>query len=291
MNQIKLTETHFQFSKPTEISGVINLRQFHVTKSSYTKRKHVFKLTNIAPDSKPASPIPLAISNQKTELLIQADDQASFDMWKSKLEKITRPQDEITVSNHFKYSITPKRFLNKGNVIFLQEQKLLLPKDKMNGSSSTLEKEMSSKARTWKGLVARQFRRIHGQQSVPNSTNNSIDIPNVASIGVPLSLCPISEKNKYVPLIMARCTEIVETRGLAIVGIYRIPGNTAAISALTELVNKGFDEQTLNDPRWEDVNVVSSLLKLFLRRLPEALIPNDMYKQFIDADNQTGQKR
>lgn len=90
---------------------------------------------------------------------------------------------------------------------------------------------------------------------------------------------------------MARCTEIVETRGLAIVGIYRIPGNTAAITALTELVNKGFDEQTLNDPRWDDVNVVSSLLKSFLRRLPEALIPNDMYKHFIEADNQTGQKR
>lgn len=176
---------------------------------------------------------------------------------------------------------------------FQQEHKLQLPpKEKMNGSSSTLEKDASSKARTWKGLVARQFRRIHGQQmSAPNSTNNSIDIPNVASIGVPLSLCPISEKNKYVPLILARCTEIVETRGLAIVGIYRIPGNTAAIAALTELVNKGFDDQTLNDPRWEDVNVVSSLLKLFLRRLPEALIPNDMYKHFIEADNQTGQRR
>lgn len=165
-------------------------------------------------------------------------------------------------------------------------------KEKINGSSSTLEKDMSTKARTWKGLVARQFRRIHGQpSSSPNSANSSIEVPNVASIGVPLALCPISEKNKYVPFILARCTEIVETRGLAIVGIYRIPGNTAAISALTELVNKGFDEQTLSDPRWEDVNVVSSLLKLFLRRLPEALIPNDMYKHFIDADNERGQKR
>lgn len=159
-------------------------------------------------------------------------------------------------------------------------------KDKTNGSASI--SEISSKSRTWKGLVARQFRRIHGQQ--PNSPN-SIDVPNVASIGVPITECPVSEKNKNIPLILARCAEIVESRGLNIVGIYRIPGNTAAISALTELVNKGFDEQTLNDPRWEDVNVVSSLLKLFLRRLPEALIPNNMYKLFIDADAETGQKR
>lgn len=83
----------------------------------------------------------------------------------------------------------------------------------------------------------------------------------------------------------------MESRGLGIVGIYRIPGNTAAISALTEQVNKGFDEQTLRDPRWEDVNVVSSLLKLFIRSLPDGLLPKDMYNYFIQADKETGRKR
>lgn len=74
-------------------------------------------------------------------------------------------------------------------------------------------------------------------------------------------------------------------------GIYRIPGNTAAISALTEQVNRGFDEQTLNDPKWEDVNVVSSLLKLFIRSLPDGLLPNDTYNSFIEADKEIGQER
>lgn len=151
--------------------------------------------------------------------------------------------------------------------------------------------EPATKSRTWKGIVARQLRRIHGQPSSPTSHANSIDIPNVASIGVPLSECPASEANKHVPLLLARCTDIVERRGLGVVGIYRVPGNTAAITGLTELVNKGFDDQMSADPRWDDVNVVSSLLKLFLRRLPEALIPNDMYRMFIEADGQTGQKR
>lgn len=93
------------------------------------------------------------------------------------------------------------------------------------------------------------------------------------------------------PLLVARCTHIVETKGLSIVGIYRIPGNTAAISALTEQVNRGFDDQTLNDPKWDDVNVVSSLLKLFIRSLPDALLPNDMYSHFIEVDKETGQER
>lgn len=52
----------------------------------------------MAPDSKPASPSPVAAQNQKTEFLIQADDQTSYELWKSKLEKVTRPSDECTVS-------------------------------------------------------------------------------------------------------------------------------------------------------------------------------------------------
>lgn len=88
-----------------------------------------------------------------------------------------------------------------------------------------------------------------------------------------------------------RCTDIVELKGLTVVGIYRIPGNTAAITALTEQVNRGFDDQTLNDPKWDDVNVVSSLLKLFIRSLPDGLLPTDMYQHFIDADKDSGQAR
>lgn len=100
-----------------------------------------------------------------------------------------------------------------------------------------------------------------------------------------------SDDNQYVPFLLVRCTHIVESKGLSVVGIYRIPGNTAAISALTEQVNRGFDEQTLADEKWNDVNVVSSLLKLFIRSLPDGLLPNDMYNLFIEADKESGQVR
>lgn len=94
-----LTSNFFLMEQPTDIAGVLNLRQFHVTKSSYTKRKYVFKLTNVAPDSKPASPSPASPENKKTEFLIQADDQPSFELWKNKLENVTRPsEDSSTVS-------------------------------------------------------------------------------------------------------------------------------------------------------------------------------------------------
>lgn len=158
-----------------------------------------------------------------------------------------------------------------------------------SGHSGGSDKETGSpKSKTWKGIVARQFRKIGGQ---PGSQTQEVLPPEGASFGVPLSLCPPSLENAYVPMIVARCIEIVEERGLSVVGIYRIPGNTAAISALTEAVNRGFDDICLKDPRWEDVNVVSSLLKSFLRNLPEPILPNDFYHMFIAADKLCGTKR
>lgn len=43
-----------------------------------------------------------------------------------------------------------------------------------------------------------------------------------------------------------------------------------------------------SDPRWKDVNVVSSLLKMFLRKLPEPLLTDKLYPFFIDANRITG---
>lgn len=70
-----------------------------------------------------------------------------------------------------------------------------------------------------------------------------------------------------------------------------MPGNTAAITSLTEAVNNGGMETPemaikllQRDPRWTDVNVISSLLKSFFRRLPDALLTTEMYPHFIEAD-------
>ena len=39
-----------------------------------------------------------------------------------------------------------------------------------------------------------------------------------------------------------------------------------------------------SDARWRDVNVVSSFLKMFLRKLPEPLLTDKLYPFFIDAN-------
>lgn len=88
----------------------------------------------------------------------------------------------------------------------------------------------------------------------------------------------------HVPLLVKFCTSIVEEKGLEIVGIYRVPGNSAAVTHLTELVNNHVEEWSrLDDPRWNDVNVVSSLLKSFFRKLPDPLFTLANYQVFIEA--------
>ncbi|XP_049912567.1 rho GTPase-activating protein 21-like isoform X2 [Epinephelus moara] len=105
------------------------------------------------------------------------------------------------------------------------------------------------------------------------------------TFGVRLDDCPPAQTNKFVPLIVEVCCKLVEERGLEYTGIYRVPGNNAAISNMQEeLNNKGMNDIDIQDDKWRDLNVISSLLKSFFRKLPEPLFTNEKYADFIDAN-------
>ena len=40
------------------------------------------------------------------------------------------------------------------------------------------------------------------------------------------------------------------------------------------------------DQEWEDINIISGALKLFLRELPDPLIPFSLYNKFIEAGSE-----
>uniref|UniRef100_A0A3Q0R1E4 Rho GTPase activating protein 21 n=1 Tax=Amphilophus citrinellus TaxID=61819 RepID=A0A3Q0R1E4_AMPCI len=105
------------------------------------------------------------------------------------------------------------------------------------------------------------------------------------TFGVRLDDCPPAQNNKFVPLIVEVCCKLVEERGLEYTGIYRVPGNNAAISNMQEeLNNKGMNDIDIQDDKWRDLNVISSLLKSFFRKLPEPLFTNERYTDFIEAN-------
>ncbi|ESO06256.1 hypothetical protein HELRODRAFT_64346, partial [Helobdella robusta] len=85
------------------------------------------------------------------------------------------------------------------------------------------------------------------------------------------------------PMIVEVCTRIVEERGLDNQGIYRVPGNTGALKELQDEINKDEKGLCLCSEKWQDVNLVSSLLKLFFRKLPDSLITDELYESVISA--------
>ncbi|XP_033467261.2 rho GTPase-activating protein 23-like isoform X2 [Epinephelus lanceolatus] len=103
------------------------------------------------------------------------------------------------------------------------------------------------------------------------------------AFGVRLEDCQPAVNHKFVPLIVEMCCGVVEETGLEYTGIYRVPGNNAMVSNLQEHLNKGMDINTAEE-RWQDLNVISSLLKSFFRKLPEPLFTDDKYNDFIDAN-------
>ncbi|XP_017293390.1 rho GTPase-activating protein 23-like isoform X4 [Kryptolebias marmoratus] len=103
------------------------------------------------------------------------------------------------------------------------------------------------------------------------------------AFGVRLEDCQPAVHHKFVPLIVEKCCGVVEATGLEYTGIYRVPGNNAMVSSLQEHLNKGMDINAAEE-RCQDLNVISSLLKSFFRKLPEPLFTDDKYHKFIDAN-------
>ncbi|XP_053564160.1 rho GTPase-activating protein 9 isoform X2 [Bombina bombina] len=107
-------------------------------------------------------------------------------------------------------------------------------------------------------------------------------------------------ESRTVPKFVRLCIEAVEKRGLDADGIYRVNGNLAIIQKLRFIVDREravttdgrylFPEQLsqeekldLSSSEWEDIHVITGALKMFLRELPEPVIPYNMFEQFVTA--------
>jgi hypothetical protein len=64
----------------------------------------------------------------------------------------------------------------------------------------------------------------------------------------------------------------IESRGIETEGIYRVPGKLGLIQQVVQQIEQ--DEITFEfSPEQHDIHTVAGVLKLYLRQLPEALIP------------------
>ncbi|TRY98654.1 hypothetical protein DNTS_005898 [Danionella cerebrum] len=84
--------------------------------------------------------------------------------------------------------------------------------------------------------------------------------------------------NKMAPMLVEQCVDFIRCRGLQEEGLFRLPGQANLVKELQDAFDCGekpsFDCNT-------DVHTVASLLKLYLRELPEPVVPFSKYEEFL----------
>uniref|UniRef100_A0A4W6C738 Rho GTPase-activating protein 24 n=1 Tax=Lates calcarifer TaxID=8187 RepID=A0A4W6C738_LATCA len=84
--------------------------------------------------------------------------------------------------------------------------------------------------------------------------------------------------NKLAPMLVEQCVDFIRQWGLREEGLFRLPGQANLVKELQDAFDCGekpsFDCNT-------DVHTVASLLKLYLRELPEPVIPFHKYDEFL----------
>jgi phosphoinositide-3-kinase regulatory subunit len=93
----------------------------------------------------------------------------------------------------------------------------------------------------------------------------------------------MKDPNLEAPIIVIRCMESVERRGLDAEGIYRVSASLLDINKLKQAFDDDPYKVNLDDRRWNDVHTISACLKLYFRELPTPLFTFNLYDDFISA--------
>ncbi|XP_077359231.1 rho GTPase-activating protein 23-like isoform X2 [Festucalex cinctus] len=226
---------------------------------SETKRKHTLRLT----------------THDLSEFLLQAENRDDMLAWIQVIRENSKIDNEEIGSSR-------QALINKKMNDYRKQS---LPGTKADSSLKT-HRMMPPFL-----LAKNNNTSVHrSSKTVENKTPWGINImkkpkktENPKAFGVRLENCQPALNHKFVPQIVEMCCGAVEATGLEYTGIYRVPGNNAMVSNLQEHLNKGFDINTAEE-RCQDLNVISSLLKTFFRKLPEPLFTDDKYNCFIDAN-------
>ncbi|KAM6214567.1 rho GTPase-activating protein 21 isoform 2-T2 [Rhynchocyon petersi] len=247
---------------------------------SETKRKNVFRLTT-----------------SDCECLFQAEDRDDMLAWIKTIQESSNLNEEDTgVTNR---DLISRRIKEYNSMMSKAEQLPKTPRQSLSIRQTLLGAKSEPKTQSPHSPKEESERKLLNKDDTSPPKDKGTwrkGIPNImrkpfekkptatGTFGVRLDDCPPAHTNRYIPLIVDICCKLVEERGLEYTGIYRVPGNNAAISSMQEELNKGMADIDIQDDKWRDLNVISSLLKSFFRKLPEPLFTNDKYADFIEAN-------
>ncbi|KAI8879607.1 RhoGAP-domain-containing protein [Backusella circina FSU 941] len=142
-------------------------------------------------------------------------------------------------------------------------------------------------SRRGKEAVDRWKREKAAESSPTSSSSRQVNNEN-AVFGMPLEVAVALtriDQDDLTPAVFRRCIEYLDEYGIQEVGIYRIPGSTITVNKLRAVFNEGCDiDFNITKP---DPHAVGTLLKMYLRELPEPIVPfelaNEYTEQFINS--------
>ncbi|XP_063924009.1 rho GTPase-activating protein 100F isoform X4 [Zophobas morio] len=113
-------------------------------------------------------------------------------------------------------------------------------------------------------------------ESVVNRESKTGGVPGGVATGLVSS-------TQQIPIIIKRCVEEVERRGLDIIGLYRLCGSATKKRILREAFERNSRSVDLSPDNVPDINVITGVLKDYLRELPEPLFTKCLYQMMVDA--------
>lgn len=138
--------------------------------------------------------------------------------------------------------------------------------------------------------------------NIPPNAVNGIQDKGRPTFGVDLAE-QMARDNVEVPTTVTKCCQAIEKYGMQTQGIYRISGTTSKVANLRQRLDKGLlvpsvkhhhacsnvsnsdlEAVDLDAPEWSgDIHNVTSVLKMWLRELPDPLLTFNLHQGFIEA--------
>lgn len=118
-----------------------------------------------------------------------------------------------------------------------------------------------------------------------SSNNNGIR----PAFGIPLQeavqYCQSRDSNVLLPAVVYRCLQYLEAKdAINEEGLFRLSGSSAVIKGLREQFDRDGDLDFLADPNaYYDVHAVASLLKLYLRELPQPVLTRELHMELLQV--------
>lgn len=103
--------------------------------------------------------------------------------------------------------------------------------------------------------------------------------------GIDLTTLVIAYKQE-IPFVVEKCVKEIEERGLKQEGIYRVSGFADEIEQVKETLDKEGTAADMSEKSVSNINVVASILKMYLRLLPIPLITFQAYPALIEASSE-----